>query len=320
MSELAPEQLKVTNPRDFVTSLVSASPTPITNKIVLAYVNGDECPCVAFVDMDKDWVETLETVIGVTGGLSFDQAIFTVFTERGDGELPFSNQVKDIISYFETTTLHLLDVLLVDDNRYWSYICEGDGCCDINGNLIEQTVLAIAPPPVEGSPEIQVLIEAEIQAICEEYDGRVCELANLTWNSLQALTEPFVGTVEARNQHQVEVIAGVQNIKVRDYIMCQIIQGQEQENALIEALLACVKVSPEGPQARIAAVGAMLLKASDSDHDSIWKLLELSGEESLGHLVRTAVTHNVPSRVARESITAVIQTCTDEVQELVDAN
>jgi hypothetical protein len=64
----------------------------------------------------------------------------------------------------------------------------------------------------------------------------------------------------------------------------------------------------------------MLLKASDADHDAIFKLLELSGEESLGRLVRTAVTHNVPSRVARDSITAVIQTCTDEVQELVDAN
>ena len=319
MSELAPEQLKVTNPREFVTSLVSASPTPITNKIVLAYVNGDECPCVAFIDMDKDWVETLEKVIGVTGGLTYDQAIFTVFTERGDNELPFSSQVKDIISYFETTTLHLLDVLLVDDNRYWSYMCNGDGCCDIEGNIIEQTVLAIAPPPVEESPEIQVLNEAEIQAICEQFDGRVYELANLTWNALQALAEPFSGTVEALNQHQAVVIAGVQNIKVRDYIMCQIIQGEEQEQALIEALLECVKVAPQGPKARIAAVGAMLLKASDADHDAIWKLLELSGEESLGSLVRTAVTHNVPSRVARESITAVIQTCTDEVQELVEA-
>ena len=108
MSELAPEQLKVTNPRQFVTSLVSASPTPITNKIVLAYVNGDECPCVAFVDMDKDWVETLENVIGVTGGLSYDQAIFTVFTERGYGELPFSGQVKDIISYFKPVCEFLL--------------------------------------------------------------------------------------------------------------------------------------------------------------------------------------------------------------------
>ena len=320
MSELAPEQLKVTNPREFVTSLVSASPTPITNKIVLAYVNGDECPCVAFVDMDKDWVETLEKVIGLTGGLTYDQAIFTVFTARGDGELPFADQVKDIINYFESTSLHLLDVLLVDDNRYWSYMCTGDGCCDIDGNIIEQTVLAIAPPPVEESPEIPVLNEAEIQAICEQFEGRRFELANLTWNSLQALTEPYMGTVEARNQHQKEVIAGVQNIKVRDWMMCQIVQGADQEQALIDALLECVKVAPVGPQARIAAVGAMLLKASDADHDAIFKLLELSGEESLGRLVQAAVTHNVPSRVARDSITAVIQTCTDEVQELVDAN
>ena len=320
MSELAPEQLKVTNPREFVTSLVNASPTPITNKIVLAYVHGDECPCVAFVDMDKDWVETLEKVIGLTGGHSYDQAIFTVFTARGDGELPFADQVKDIISYFETTSLHLLDVLLVDDNRYWSYMCNGEGCCDINGNTIEQNVLAIAPPPVEEWPEIQVLNEAEIQAICEQFEGRRFELANLAWNSLQALTEPFSGPVEARNQHQKEVIAGVQNIKVRDWMMCQIIQGEEQEQALLDALLECVKVAPEGPQARIAAVGAMLLKASDVDHNAVWQMLDLSGEESLGHLVRTAVTHNVPSRVARESITAVIQTCTDEVQELVVAN
>jgi hypothetical protein len=59
MSEMAPEQLKVTNSRGFVTSFVNTSPIPRTNKIVLAYVNVVECPCMAFVDMDKDWVETL---------------------------------------------------------------------------------------------------------------------------------------------------------------------------------------------------------------------------------------------------------------------
>ena len=320
MSELAPEQLKVTNPREFVTSLVNASPAPITNKIVLAYVNGDECPCVAFVDMDKDWVATLEKVIDVTGGLSYDQAIFTVFTDRGDGEMPFASQVKDIINYFETTSLHLLDVLLVDDNRYWSYMCDGDGCCDIDGNIIDRAVLAIAPPPAEEIPVTVTLGETEIQAICEQFESSVSALANLTWNALQALTEPLTGTVEARNQHQKEVIAGVQNIKVRDWMMCQIIQGEEQEQALIEALLECVKVAPEGPQARIAAMSAMILKASDADHNAIWQMLDLSGEESLGRLVHTAVTHNVPSRVARDSITAVIDTCNEGVQDIAEAS
>lgn len=320
MSELAPEQLKVTNPREFVTSLVTASPTPITNKIVLAYVNSGECPCVALLDMDKDWVETLEKVIDLTGGLTYDQAIFTVFTQRGDGELPFASQVNDIINYFETTTLHLLDVLLVDDNRYWSYMCDGDGCCDTEGNIFKQNVLTIAPPPAQESSEVTTLDDADIQAICEQYEGRVPELATVTWNALQTLTEPCLGTVEARNQHQVEVIAGVQNIKVRDWMMCQIIQGEEQEQALMDALLECVKVAPHGPQARIAAVGAMLLKASDADHNAIWKMLDLSGEESLGRLVRTAVTHNVPSRVARESITAVVDTCNEGVQDIAEAS
>ena len=50
-----------------------------------------------------------------------------------------------------------------------------------------------------------MLNEADIQAICEQFDGRIPELATLTWNALQALAEPFLGTVEARNQHQAEV-------------------------------------------------------------------------------------------------------------------
>ena len=88
MSEMAPEQLKVTNSRGVGTPFLNASPIPRTNKIVLAYVNVDECPCVAIVDMDKDWVESLKKIISVTGGLSYDQSFFSVFTKRGDGEMP----------------------------------------------------------------------------------------------------------------------------------------------------------------------------------------------------------------------------------------
>ena len=320
MSSFALNQVDVSAPRGFINSIKTQSTTPLTDCVLVAFLDENTCVHIDKLELPTNWVEMLEALINTATDNGWEQVIITVFSLKTEGELPFAQETKDIKESLEASQIHMLDLLLVDGNHYWSYLCEDQGCCPEDGNVLQAEVLDIAPPPAEEIPEITTLDEADIQAICEQYEGRVPELATLTWNALQALTEPFSGTVGARNQHQAEVIAGVQNIKVRDWMMCQIIQGQEQEKALMDALLECVKVAPVGPQARVAAVGAMLLKASDADHDAIWKLLELSGEESLGSLVRTAITHNVPSRVARESITAVIQTCTDEVQDIAEAS
>ena len=320
MSSFALNQVDVSAPRGFINSITTQSTTPLTDCVLVAFLDENTCVRIDRLDLPTNWVEMLEALINTATDNSWEQVIITVFSAKSEGELPFVQETKDIKDTLELSQIHMLDLLLVDGNHYWSYLCEDQGCCPADGNVLQAEVRDIAPPPAKEIPEITMLDEADIQAICEQYEGRVPELATLTWNALQALAEPFMGTVEARNQHQAEVIAGVQNIKVRDWMMCQIIQGDEQEPALVDALLECVKVAPVGSQARIAAVGAMLLKASDADHNAIWQMLELSGEESLGRLVRTAVTHNVPSRVARESITAVIDTCNEGLQDIAEAS
>ena len=320
MSSFALNQVVVSAPRGFINSITTQSTTPLIECVLVAFLDENACVRIDKLDLPTNWVEMLESLINTATDNGWEQVIITVFSPKTEGELPFTQETKDIKDTLEASQIHMLDLLLVDGNHYWSYLCEDQGCCPEDGNVLQAEVLDIAPPPVEETPEIEVLDETDIQAICEQYEGRVSESATLTWNALQALTEPYSGTVEARKQHQSEVIAGVQNIKVRDWMMCQIIQGAEHEQALMNALLECVKVAPVGPQARIAAVGAMLLKASDADHNAIWQMLDLSCEESLGRLVQTAVTHNVPSRVARDSITAVIETCNEGVQDIAEAS
>lgn len=320
MISFALNQVDVSAPRGFINSITTQSTTALNDCVLVAFLNDNACVRIDQHDLPVDWVEMLEALMNTATDSGVEQVIITVFGTKGEGRLPFAQEVKDIKDTLDAAQIHLLDLLFVQGNHYWSYMCEDLDCCPSEGNVLQAEVRELAPPPADVTPEIVVLSVADIRAICEQFEGRVHESANLTWTALQALTEPYSVTVEVRNQHQKEVIAGVQNIKVRDWMMCQIIQGEEQEQALLDALLECVKVAPKGHQARIAAVGAMLLKASDADHNAIWAMLDLSCEESLGRLVQTAVTHNVPSRVARDSITAVIDTCNEGVQDIAEAS
>ena len=64
---------------------------------------------------------------------------------------------------------------------------------------------------------------------------------------------------------------------------------------------------------------AILLKANDAEVSRIRKFIELGNELSLAQLVEIAVKHNVPAKVARDSILAVLDVCTAELEATVSA-
>ena len=119
-------------------------------------------------------------------------------------------------------------------------------------------------------------------------------------------------------EHRSIVIAGVQNIKVRDFILCHI-ATHESEQELIEVLAETALKAPAGDCEQVAAMVAILLKANDAEVSRIRKFIELGNELSLAQLVEVAVKHNVPAKVARDSILAVLDVCTAELEATVSA-
>jgi hypothetical protein len=65
-----------------------------------------------------------------------DAVLLAVYSEQGvvEGELPYTDLVSAI---FDHPDLWVSDALLVGRDRWWSYLCAGDGCCPAEGVAIE---------------------------------------------------------------------------------------------------------------------------------------------------------------------------------------
>jgi len=79
-------------------------------------------------------------------------------------------------------------------------------------------------------------------------------------------------------------IAGVQNIKVRDFILCHI-ATHDSEQELIEVLAETALKAPEKDCEQVAAMVAILLKANDAEVSRIRQFIDLGNELSLAQLV-----------------------------------
>jgi protein involved in ribonucleotide reduction len=134
---------------------------------------------------------------------------------------------------------------------------------------------------------------------------------------VQALEELLTNKGDKSELRSI-VIAGVQNIKVRDFILCHIATHESQQE-LIEVLAETALKAPEKDCEQVAAMVAILLKANDADVSRIRKFIDLGNELSLAQLVEIAVKHNVPAKLARDSILAVLDTCTAELESTVSA-
>ena len=91
---------------------------------------------------------------------------------------------------------------------------------------------------------------------------------------VQALDELLINQGD-QSEHRSIVIAGVQNIKVRDFILCHI-ATHESEQELIEVLAETALKAPAGDCEQVAAMVAILLKANDAEVSRIRKFIELS--------------------------------------------
>jgi hypothetical protein len=134
---------------------------------------------------------------------------------------------------------------------------------------------------------------------------------------VQALEELLTNQGDKSELRSI-VIAGVQNIKVRDFILCHI-ATHDSEQELIEVLAETALKAPEKDCEQVAAMVAILLKANDAEVSRIRQFIDLGNELSLAQLVEIAVKHNVPAKVARDSILAVLDTCTAELEPTVSA-
>ena len=305
MSSFALDQVTVASPAQFAASMLKATPKPLRETVVLAYLHNDGCQHVETFPVTADWVEIVEAVQNTISVNTYEQVIICVYTERGQDELPFRAQVKDLTSVIGDD-IHVLDELLIDSNRYWSYMCSG--CCDPEGNVFK------------AEPNNQITLDYTLEPISDalvtQAEEKVSE--NMGVNSVRAweLLEEIVSNPDQADM--AEFIALVQDVNVRDYVLIHVIQS-ESIPPLVQTLVNVTLQTPEPQQYLLAGMTAMALQGTYAPVMAVSEMLKLSGDNSLGRLVQRAVDHDVPQSVARDSLEAAADEVMDKVKTALEA-
>ncbi|CAB4343744.1 unannotated protein [freshwater metagenome] len=252
------------------------------------------------VDLPCDWVELLEACLGDTTTGHDQQVIITVISDQGFA-LPYEPQVADMRTMLEDCGVDVLDALCVKQDKFWSYLCQDTSCCPTEGNPINTT------EDHQPSPEFTVDVASH------GADDDLSVQADTAKAALFNLLDPELATVE--NANTLNTL--MQNILIRDYIMVLIVQAGDDELPLARGLAAIAHSLPEGLRERIAATAAMSLVAAGEPKHHVTPLLDISGDQTLGTLVRRAINADVPSRVARDSLLDVTHICMEAVHHTV---
>ena len=307
MSSFALDQVTVASPSQFVASLIKSTPMPLHDTVVLAYLHSDGCQHIDTFPLGSDWVEIVEAVQNTLRVNTYEQVIICVHTDRTEDALPFTAQVKDLSAVIGSD-VHVLDELLIDGNRYWSYMC--DGCCDPQGNkfIVEPS----SNPHVTIDFTKSVIAQGTMAKAFVKVNDNMGVNSIRAWELLQEIVDKPSKTVMA------EFIALVLDVNVRDYVLIQIIQSQDVSQ-LVQALVTITMQTPDEHKPQLAGMAAMGLQSTFSPIMAVSEMLKFAEGNSLGRLVQTAVDHNVPQKVARDSLVAVIDEIEDKVKSALAA-
>lgn len=144
---------------------------------------------------DLDWLRDGATrAVGeVAGRLALDRAEGAVVvvvseqapdaTDRRGGRLPWAGLVEQVVARCEEQGTAVVEALLVQEGRWWSFLCHGQACCPAEGTAVE----------AEPTPALRLLASERV------LEGRVVlasreELA-------RSLAPPVLMAAAAADQH-----------------------------------------------------------------------------------------------------------------------
>lgn len=285
--------------------------------LVVVYLN--ECHVVVTmrVDLPENLIEAAEHVAqtGVRAGAS--EALLVVCCDRVEGALPHAEGIAAISVACQEAGVEIKDALLVDQGRFWSYLCRDTSCCPPQGRaipedtsgLVAETVAAGRLAPAASREELVERFRARpdhapspksqeaAQASCT---GSQREVADRVWAAVVALATAggVPGPEDQRLRALVQV--GMQQIHVRDWVLTQVALAETGTDAFVDVVVRCALTAPDQWRPRVAAAAAALLAACGGHSVAVEAVLELAHGESLGFLVATSVRAAVPPQALRD--------------------
>jgi hypothetical protein len=274
------------------------------------------------VSMRLDLPEALEEVaqyVATTGThVNADEVILAVCTSKGIDDLPHREGIAAIITACANANVIVKDAMLIDDDRYWSYLCSDTDCCPPEGAPINADDCLLDAERVGlGLPVVAVSRDAVVERylprpeLAPNPETRrdaesillvpLGERAKQVWDDTRMLaTNTSIAGDPVSDLLRSRIQVAMEDVRVRDYVMASIALTDEPAETLVDVIAQAALTAPEDLRPRVAGAAAFLLAAFGESSIATVCLLELAEGQSLAELVTVSVNSAVSPTAMRD--------------------
>jgi CBS domain-containing protein len=329
MSVTHVERISMSTPHQFAATLPALVGFKPKESVVIAMLRESQVIVTMRCDLPDDWATATEEITGTILRLGADEVLIAVVTDHRVSEMPNEAEIGDLIAELSVRDIPVKTAILVDEGRFWDYLCTSDECCSIDGNVIDPNVSSMKALEVISREDVaaRYALREDMQPPAEAMDQVIQELggdplqrAERSWNAVRQLaTEPELsGLGTAGDVLRAYVQLAFLDVRVRDYVLGQVASLNDPE-PFVDVLTDTALRSAAEVRSRMCGTAAAVLAATQCSTVPASCLAELAGNDSLANLVKEGIRGGFPpaslNEIFRDALPVVIRQLATEDTE-----
>jgi hypothetical protein len=311
------------SPGAFAAALPSLVGFQPEDSLVAVFLADGQVVVTMRLDLPEDLSQVGEYVASTGTRVKAEEVIAVLCCAKPDTTLPHQGGVDALIGACEDSGLFVRDVLLIDQGRYWSYMCANVECCPPEGRVLtgddrlaaERVGLGL-PTAEESRDELVARFaprpDLTPRDACREAGEQIVEIpvaqrAELVWDAVRMLARHGASESDLDGILRTRITVAVADVRVRDYALARMAETEDPQ-PLLGALVRTALTAPEDMREPIAAMAAAALAALGESTVAVGCLLDLAGNQSLGQLVGACVQAAVPPSELRRLLVEALPT------------
>ena len=276
---------------------------PHDSLVVLLLADEGSLVCTMRVDLNTPVVDVSRRIVDLAAREHVTGIVCVVYPEStGWRDSAGSVWLDEIVADAETASVRAMDALLVVDGRWWSLFCEQTDCCPPEGHAIETSGDALLTrAEVEDAYALQPSVD----------ESFVDAPRGLSLFDQCRLAVTLLPQTAADPKAAADVIALVQDVRVRDWVLSQIVDDER----LIDMVVQLALRTPAVFRPIVAGLAAAALAAQGVNPVGTRAMLDHAGDDSLGVLVGMSVDLAYSPTVLRDLIASSVERLVDQIHE-----
>ncbi len=323
------ERVSISTPHEFAATLPALVGFVPESSFVIVMLRESQVIVTMRCDLPENWETAIEEITGTILRLDADEVLVAVATHHRIGVKPFEAEISDFIANLSLHSVPVREAILVDQGRFWSYLCTVDGCCPVEGNVINPNVSAIELSEEVSREDVtaRYALREDLQPSAEVMDQVIDELdadplqrAERSWDAVQQLAkDPELSDLgTAGDVLRAYVQLAFLDVRARDYVLGQVVSSDDPE-PFVEVITDTALRSSKEVRARMCGTAAAALAATECSTVPASCLAELAGNDSLAELVKAGISTGFSpaslSEIFRDALPIVIHQLAGEELE-----